>query len=122
MDLKKYLQDKVDEGLFIAHSDYVIDTVIDVFMIYNIPTENIDEDDCIKRASVQQLHYVSANIDRFKGADSGIKSNTITNYSASYKDYFDLLSPFALKTLKSCGYISTIIPLGKGGGGCGYFK
>ena len=107
MNLEDYLTDYITEKeLIIADEDFVVLTTVDTFCALGVDTDDIN--DCIKKASIQQLYYVSNNIDRFKG-ENNLKSIRVSNYSVTYNDSKGILSyvsPLAYQILVRCGLIT----------------
>ena len=121
MNLEGYLTSYITgEELIIADEDFVVLTTVDTFCALGVDTDDIN--DCIKKASIQQLYYVSNNIDRFKG-ESNITSISVTNYSIGYdssKGMVDYISPLAYQILVRCGLITMTV--NKVRTNCGIFE
>ena len=115
--LKQYI---IDKGLQIPDEDFVILNTIDV--LYSFGVDVNETNNCIERAAVQQLYYVSNNIDRFKG-ESNVTSISVTNYSIGYdssKGMVDYISPLAYQILVRCGLITMTV--NKVRTNCGIFE
>lgn len=103
-----YLREHTD--IILSNPEDYIGFIESLFISYGI---NITVDsDCLKRATILQFRYLLENTYIVNETSSNISSQSITNYSVSYKNtnkVSNYISPLAFNLLVACGLISSIV-------------
>lgn len=112
----KYTQSSIDEGTY----NMLMEISLEIFKYMNVDVLN--QSDCVKNALGVQIYFLECNEDVLDGDNGKYKSVSITNFSATLIDNYDvinsMISPIAYMKLANCGEITSIANAGRSCCGC----